>query len=76
MEDRRRAETSRKAVGKQFDSSLKGAMDSMKGIVGGGEVVGEEISGSRATVKIKNRSGAEVSWKCVKEADGWKVAVG
>jgi hypothetical protein len=75
-EDRRRAEMSRKAVGEQFDSSLKGAMDSMKAVVAGGEVVGEKITGGRAIVKIKNRSGAEVTWKCVEEADGWRVAVG
>jgi hypothetical protein len=76
LEDRRRAEMSRKAAGEEFDSSLEGAMDSMKAVVAGGEVVGEEIIGSRATVRVKNRSGAEVTWKCVEDADGWRVAVG
>jgi hypothetical protein len=75
-EDRRRAEVSRKALGEQFDNGLRSAMDSMRSTVAGCEVVGEEISDSRATVKLRNRSGAEIIWKCVREPDGWKVAVG
>jgi hypothetical protein len=74
--DRLRAETSRQVAGEQFDKTMKSAMQSMERAVAGGKVVGEEISGNRATVRIKNREGVEVTWKCVKEPDGWKIAVG
>jgi hypothetical protein len=75
LADRRRAEMSREAMGEQFDSSLKAAMASMQTAVAGGKVVGEEITGTRALVRVETRSGREVTWNCVKEPDGWRVAV-
>jgi len=75
-EDRHRAQTSRRAAGERFDDSLKTVMASLKEAVAGGEVIGEDVSGDRALVRVRNRSGAEVTWRCVREPDGWKVAVG
>lgn len=73
--DRRKVEVAREAMGSQYDETLKSALGGMKRTIGGGEVVGEEINGERATVTLKLSSGVEAGWDCVKEDDGWKVAM-
>jgi len=75
-QDRMRAEASRQAAGEHFDATLRGSLDSMERMVAGAEVVDERISGSTAVVTVRNRAGSDISWRCVREPDGWKVAVG
>ena len=72
--DRVAAEAGRAAVGKDYDATIVKAIQGLKGTLAGGTVVKEEITDETATVLVKSSSGQDVSWKCVKEADGWRIA--
>lgn len=70
---RQAAEETRATMG---DTNVLAIMNSLKGLVVGGEVLSEQIDGDNATVVLKAADGLEVTWNCVQEADGWKVVVG
>jgi hypothetical protein len=75
-EQRLQHESSLATMGEAYNATILGTMSTMKGLLEGAEIVGEEIDGDTATVTTRNAEGLEITWNCVRESDGWKVAIG
>ena len=76
QEARMAAESSRQAMGDNFDNFMQSQMSHNSSQLKGAKITGETIDGDYAEVTLASADGDNVTFDLIKEDDGWKLDIG